>query len=118
MERQKSEEFYTANRELQDFLQRAEGLANGTGTVTEQELKTIWVRLVNLAPEVSGSSRGGTLTADLPKEVAEYVNNLHTLREALEKVRSVMTARRAQLEAAKRHIDDLRGWINAYHQTT
>jgi hypothetical protein len=118
MERQKSERFLAANREVEDFLRRAEGLASGTGTVTEQDLKAIWVRLENLAPEVGEFSCGETLAADLPAEIAKYVKNLKTLREALEGIRCVMLARRAQLEAAKRHINGLQSWVNAYQQTT
>jgi hypothetical protein len=118
MEPHKREQFATANHELRNFLQQADGLVDGTGTVTAEDLKSIWMRLLNLAPEVGAPSRRETIAADPRDEVAQYVKNLQTLRDALEKVRCVMLARRAQLEAAKRHIDGLQGWINAYQQTT
>jgi len=110
--------FLSANQELREFLRRAEGLANGTATVTEDDLARVSLRLANLAPEIGDASRGETLNADLQDEIGEYVKNLRSLQGALEKIRCVMLARRVQLEAAKRHIDGLQSWVSAYQQTT
>ncbi len=110
--------FLSANQELREFLRRAEGLANGTATVTEDDLARVSLRLANLAPEIGDASRSETLNADLQDEIGEYVKNLRSLQGALEKIRCVMLARRVQLEAAKRHIDGLQSWVSAYQQTT
>jgi len=61
MEHQTHARFFSANQELRDFLRRAECLAHGIGTVTEEDLKTISLRLLNLAPEVGDASRSETL---------------------------------------------------------
>lgn len=118
MENQMHARFLSANQELRDFLRRVEHLANGAGTVNEDDLQKIAQRLLNLAPEIGDASRSETLNAGLQLEIAEYVKNLQALQGALERVRFVMRARRAQLESAKRHKDGLHTWVNAYHETT
>lgn len=113
MENQTHESFLSANQMLRDFLRRVECLANGTGTVTENDLQKVWHRLLNLAPEIGDASRGKTLDAGLQDEIAEYAKNLRALQGALEKLRCVMLARRTQWDAAKHHIDGLRNLVNA-----
>jgi hypothetical protein len=112
------ERFIVASRELQDFLQRAEGLTNGASTVTEEGIVGIWVRLLELAPEVEEANRSGRATSDSGDEIGNYIRHLRLAREALEKVRCVMLARSAKLEVGRRQISGLQGWINAYRQTT
>jgi chromosome segregation ATPase len=110
--------FLSANEELRDFLRRVEHLTNGNGTVSEDDLQQISQRLLNLAPEIGDASRSETLDTGLELEIAEYVKNLRALQGALERVRSLMRARRAQLESAKGHKNGLQSWVNAYHETT
>lgn len=118
MENNQHARFLAANQELRGFLRRVENLANGTGTITDVDLKALSQRLTYLAPEVGDASRSETLDAGLRSEVAEYVKNLRALQEALEKVRCIMLARKDQLEGAKRHLVGLQGWVTAYSQTT
>ena len=118
MDQHKHERFLSANQELRGFLRRVENLVNGTGTVTDVDLKALSQRLTYLAPEVGDASRGETLDAGLRIEVAEYVKNFRALQDALEKVRCIMLARKGQLEGAKRHLVGLQGWVSAYSQTT
>jgi hypothetical protein len=118
MENQTQDRTRSANQELRNFLRRVECLANGTGTMSEDDLQKVSQRLLNLAPEIGDASRSETLNAGLQSEIAEYVRNLKALQEVLEKVRCVMLARRALLETAKRHIDSLQSWVNAFGQTT
>jgi hypothetical protein len=117
MERAKHQRFVAANRELRDFLRRTEGIAGGAGAVSEAELKVIWLHLVSLAPEIEGASSCETLDADLQEEIAAYVKNLRELQRAIETIRCVMLARNVELQAAKRHLDGLRGWVQAYQRT-
>lgn len=117
MERQKHERFFAANEELRAFLQRVESLVSGTGTITECDLKALSQRLAMLAPEVGDASRGETLDAGLRNEVAVYVDNLRAVQGALERVRCVMLARKMHLDAQKRHLGGLQGWVKAYHRT-
>jgi hypothetical protein len=118
MDKINHERFLVANQELRDFLRKVEHLAQGTGMVTDGDLKALSLRLSTLAPEVGDASRSETLDADLRNEVAEYVKNLRALQTALENVRCIMLARKLQLENAKHHLYGLQGWVNAYSQTT
>ena len=118
MDRNKHERFLVANQELRDFLGKVEHLAKGTGTITDGDLKALSLRLSTLFPEVGDASRSETLDDNLRNEVAEYVKNLRALQVALESVRCIMLARKLQLEAARRHLNGLQGWVNAYGQTT
>jgi hypothetical protein len=118
MENQMHARFLSANQELRDFLRHVERLANGTRTVSEDDLQETSERLLNLAPEIGDASRGETLSAGLQLEIAEYVKNLRALQDALERVRSLMCARRAQLESAKHNMDGPQSWVNAYRETT
>ena len=113
----KYERFAAANEELRGFLHRVDGLARGTGSVSEGDLRSVSHRIANLAPEVGDASRGATLDERLRVEIAEYVRNLSALQIALEKVRCVMLARKFQLESAKRHIEGVKGWVDAYNHT-
>jgi hypothetical protein len=118
MENQTHERFFSANQELRNFLRRAQGLVKRREIVSEEELDTISQCHQNLSPEVGDASRSGTLDASLQGEIAEYVRNLRALQGALEKARSVMLARRMQLEAKKRRTDGPQGWVHVRPQTT
>jgi hypothetical protein len=118
MENQTHGRFFLANQELRDFLRRAEVLAKKRGTVSDEELETISQCLLNLSPGVGDAARGETLDSGLQGEIAEYVKNLKAFLGALEKVRSIMLARRAQLKAPKGQTAGLHGWIHVRPQTT
>lgn len=118
MENQKHERFAVANRELGEFLRRVDCLAKGTESITEGDLESLSRRLSMLAPVVGDASRGETLDESLQNEIATYVKNLRALQIALERVRYIMLARKAQLDIAKRRLHGLQGWVDAYNQTT
>jgi hypothetical protein len=113
----KHERFIAANDELRGFLRRVDGLANGTQSVSEGDLRSVSQRIANLGPEVGDASRGATLDQPLQEEIAEYVRNLRALQSALERVRCIMLARKVQLESAKRHVEGVKGWVDAYNHT-
>lgn len=113
----KHERFTAANDELRGFLRRVDGLVNGTQSVSEGDLRSVSQRIANLAPEVGDASRGATLDQSLQEEIAEYVRNLRALQTALERVRCIMLARKVQLESAKRHVEGVKGWVDAYIHT-
>lgn len=114
---QKYARFVAANEELRGFLYRVDGLVKGTEAVTEGDLRSVSQRIANLAPEVGDASRGAALDKELQEEIAQYVHNLRALQSALEKVRCVMLARKVQIESAKRHVEGVKGWVDAYTQT-
>jgi hypothetical protein len=72
MQNNQHERFLSANEELRDFLQRVEGLASGTCSISERDLQALSRRLLTLAPEIGDASRSETLDANLRNEVADY----------------------------------------------
>ena len=118
MENKTHERFFSANQELRDFLRRAEVLVKKRGIVSDEELETISQCLLNLSAGVGDASRSEKLDTGLQGEIAEYVKNLKAFLGALEKVRSIMLARRAQLKAAKGQTGALHGWGHVRPQTT
>jgi hypothetical protein len=117
-EKQKHERFLAANEELRVFLRRVDGLALGTESITEGDLQALSRRMSTLSPEVGDAARGEILDESLRNEIGEYVKNLRALQKALETLRCNMLARKAQFDGAKRHLDGVQNWIDAYHQTT
>ncbi len=103
MELHSHERFIAGNQELREILRRAEGVGSADGRVTEEDLTAIGVRLQNLTPEVGDASRSETLDVRSLGEVAEYVKNLRTLQQAIEKIRSAPADRRARSEPARRN---------------
>jgi hypothetical protein len=108
--------FIAGNRELREILRRAEGLENADCRVTEEDLKIIRDRLLNVTPEIGEASRSVTLDADLQDQVAEYVKNLRALLHVMEKIRCNPGDRRVPSEAENRRINDLRVWVQEYLQ--
>jgi hypothetical protein len=117
MERAKHQRFFAANRELRDFLRRAEGLASQSGTANEEELNAIWPRLQDLAAVAEDTGGCETLDDELQEEIAAYVKNLRALQQTVETIRCVMLARCAQPETPQRQLRGLHGWGHAYQLT-
>ena len=101
---QKHIRFIAANRELREFLRRAEALANRAGASGKSELEPICSRLMNLQTEVGDSSRSETLDESSLGEIAEYVQNLAALQRAVEKARTRWIVRRLQLDSGKKRL--------------
>jgi hypothetical protein len=107
----------SANRELRSFLARVDRLVHGTGDVHAEDLYAIRRLLESVAPELGGPPRGVSVDAMLQAHIQEYKDNLRAAQASLEQVRCVMLGRRARLEAAKRHLEGLRGFVHAYQTT-
>jgi hypothetical protein len=117
MKDEQHERFQSANHELRDFLDRVSALVQGTGNLGAADLQALSRFLEMMTPEIGAAGCNTTIDAALKAVIAEYKNNLIELQAGLEQVRCVMLARRAQLEAARQHMDAFRGWAHAYRQT-
>lgn len=107
-----------ANRELQEFLKRAEGLVQGRGEIVGDDLRSIGRLLEATTPELGELSRQLANNAEMQALIQEYTSNLRCLQTSLEQIRCVMLARRAQLDAERRRLNRLHGWADAYRRTT
>jgi hypothetical protein len=118
VDRQIVERFAAANLELNAFLRKVDGLANGTESITEENLKSLSQRIAVLDPLAAEILSVQEHDAMQQTEITEYVQNLRALQSALETVRCVTLARKTQLDGARRHLQGLQGWVSAYRQTT
>ena len=117
MTSEQQERFRSANHELRNFLDAVRALVRGAGEIEAADLQTLSRLLETMAPEMGAASREAALDAILGEAIAEYKTNLQNLQSALEQVRGVMLARRAQLDAAKQHMDTFQSWVSAYRRT-
>jgi hypothetical protein len=106
----------SANQELRCFLQCLESVADGTRTVTDQDLDNISLRLMTLAPQIGDASRSETLDTTLQNEVAEYVKNIGALQGVMKKVRCAMTATRAHQETKNQNMGALPDLFGCHQQ--
>jgi hypothetical protein len=118
MNTDRNELFASANLELLAFLSQADGLVQGTSDLGAEDLRAIGRLLETMAPEMAKSPRNGCDDAGAREQVQRYISNLRSLQVSLEQVRCVMLARRAKLEAARQHVEGVRGWADAYRQTS
>jgi len=80
-------------------------------------VRAIAAPLRQMAPLVG---RAQHLCAESPawrEELDLYARNLAQMHQALERVRCVLLARRAQLEARRGHLDAVRSWAGAWQKT-
>jgi hypothetical protein len=105
------------NREVAGLLRRVDGLVHGTGDIGAAELRRVRRLLEAMGPEVKEALANGSVDALLRRQIETYAENLKALESSLNQVKCVMLARRARMDAAQRHVDGLRGWVNAYRQT-
>jgi len=105
------------NREVAALLRRVDGLVHGTGDVGAAELRRVRRLLEVMGPDVHDALAGGSVDAVLRHQIEAYAENLKALEASLNQVRCVMLARRARMDAARRHVNGLRGWVDAYRHT-
>ena len=107
----------SANRELRNFLERVDALTQDAADVDASDLRALHRLVDAMAPEICKPSIGDIADAALQSQIQEYRRNLRALQTSLEQVRSVMLARRAQIEIAREHVDHFQNWADAYQQT-
>jgi hypothetical protein len=108
----------SANSEIRTFLERVAALVHGTGDLDASDLNGLGRLLETMAPEIARVSGGGAVENAIQDQIQMYTDNLRALQAALNQIRCVMLARREQIEAAQQHMSGLRGWVNAYRQTS
>jgi len=109
--------FQAANRDLESFLQRVDQLVHGAGEIDADQWQAVRRLVASLAPDVPEASLQAAADPLLDAQLRAYAANLRALEASLNQVRCVMLARRAHTDAAQRHVDGLRSWVNAYRQT-
>lgn len=106
-----------ANARLQLFLERVEEALAGRGNFTPEDLRALAAPVRGMAALIPFA---GTLRAASPEwseQLDRYAGNLSETQRAFERLRCVLLARRAQIEARRGHLEALRRWAGAWQQT-
>jgi hypothetical protein len=70
-----------------------------------------------MEPILAEAKRLRTLQPDLDGELETYTGNLGEAQKALEQLRFMLLARRANLDAMRSHMETVSYWAAAYRQT-
>ena len=106
-----------ANAQLQLFLGRvAEALA-GRLNFTAADVRAIAEPVREMTSVVSAAERLCAATPELRHELETYARNLGAMDQAFDRLRCVLLARCAQIEAQRGHAETVRRWAGTWQQT-
>jgi hypothetical protein len=105
------------NSELRALLSRARDALVGRQDFAGDEIKAISESVGQMAPIVANAVDLRATNLELDAELNLYAKNLEELQNTLEKVRFMLIARHAHLEAARGHLETVHRWAAALDQT-
>jgi hypothetical protein len=106
-----------ANAELRRQLQRIAEMLAGRGGFGPPEIRAIARPVAEMAPLVAEARRLRTALPELRGELDRYAQNLAEMQTALDRVRLVLLARCAAVEAQRGHLETVTLWASAWQQT-
>jgi hypothetical protein len=106
-----------ANSKLRMLLDRADDAIAGRRNFEVQDLREVQGPVAGVAPLLDEAARLRPSTPDLNSELQSYAHNLKAARTALDRVRVVLLARCASIEAQRAHLQTVSLWSSAWAQT-
>jgi hypothetical protein len=106
-----------ANSKLQTLLQRAADALAGRRDFGVEDVRAMAEPVAEMAPIVSEARHLREAVPELHGELDIYAKNLGQLQTALDRVRVVLLARCAHLEAQRGHLETLGLWAAAWRKT-
>lgn len=82
-----------------------------------EDVRELSEPVAEMEPILAEAKRLRTLQPDLDGELEAYTGNLGEAQKALEQLRFMLLARRANLDAMRSHIETVGYWAAAYRQT-
>jgi hypothetical protein len=107
----------SANLKLREFLRDAEESLAGRRTFGVDELHAAQTPVSEVGALLTEASRLRATSSELDCELALYSRNLEATQAALDRVRVVLLARCASLEAHRAHLSAVSMWSSAFTQT-
>ena len=105
------------NAKLQSLLQRVNGALTGRRNFTVEDVRAIAEPVADMAPIVSQAQHLRATLPELKDELETYAQNLGEMDKAFDRVRCVVLARCASLEAERGHLETVGLWADAWRQT-
>jgi hypothetical protein len=106
-----------ANAKMESLLRRADGALAGRQNFSVEEVRAIAEPVAEMASIVSEAEHLRTTVPELHGELNTYAKNLGEMQTALDRVRVVLLARCAHMEAQQNHLETLGLWAAAWRKT-
>jgi hypothetical protein len=106
-----------SNSKLRGMLRRVSEALAGRANFGVEEVREIAEPVANMAPVVAQAAEHRAANPEIRNELDHYAQNLVELNAALERVRCVMLARCASMEAQRGHLATVGLWASAWQQT-
>jgi hypothetical protein len=106
-----------ANLKLRGFLHRAEEALSGRKTFGVDDLRVAQDPVSEVGRVMDDATRLRAKSPELNNELAAYSQNLEAAQVALDRVRVVLLARCASIEAQRAHLSTVSMWSSAFTQT-
>ena len=106
-----------ANLKLRGFLHRAEEALAGRSNFGADDLHAAQEPVSEVGTLLSEATQLRATSPELDGELTEYSHNVEAARVALDRVRVVLLARCASIEAQRAHLSTVSMWSSAFTQT-
>jgi len=106
-----------ANSKLQQIIGRAADALAGRRNFDVEDVRAAAEPVAEMAPIISDAERLRGEMPELHSELGTYARNLGEMQTALDRVRIVLLARCAQVEAQRGHLETLGLWAAAWRKT-
>jgi hypothetical protein len=106
-----------SNTKLQMLLARVREALAGRANFGVEDLRAIAEPVAEMAPIIAESTQLRAVAPELHSELEIYTQNLGEMQTALDRVRCVLLARCASLEAQRGHLETVSLWAAAWQQT-
>lgn len=106
-----------ANLKLRALLDVTRGSLAGRENFGVDNLHAIAEPLAEMAPLIDKAKELRTLQPELDGELEAYAGNLGEMQTALEQMRFMLLARRAQMDAMRGHLATVKLWSDTLRQT-
>ena len=106
-----------ANIRLRALLNSAEDAIAGRRNFTAEDLRSAQEPVSQMAPLIDEAQRVRMSDPEISNELQTYARNLESAQIALDRVRVVLLARCASMEAQRAHLESVRMWSAAWAHT-
>jgi hypothetical protein len=106
-----------ANSRLRALVRVTRDSLAGRRNFGVEDVRAIAEPVSQMAPLIEEAQSLRTLEPELDGELEAYAGNLGEMQEALEQMRFMLLARRAQMDAMRGHLATVRLWADTLRQT-
>lgn len=106
-----------SNSKLQGLLQKVGDALAGRTNFGVEDVRAIEQPVAEVAPILSEAVQLRAIVPELDQELKVYGQNLGEMQAALDRIRCVLLARSASVEAQRGHLETVNLWTAAWQRT-